>query len=33
MGQAIADESPLWQGWKEGEQQDEALCVRHAPAQ
>lgn len=30
MGRTIADESPLWQGWKEGEQQDE-LCVSDVP--
>lgn len=30
MGQAITFESPLW---KEGEQQDEAPCVRHSSAQ
>lgn len=32
MGRVITFESPMWQGWKEGEQ-DEAPCVRHNSAQ
>lgn len=33
VGQVITFESPLCQGWKEGEQQHKAPCVRHSSAQ